>query len=494
MFTTSIMFITNISYLFEMTKKNKLSSQKRLAIAGFFAIFIALLFMISSVPAQAGTVNHQLATEQTSTINYIPNPLLNSNITWNTYNSTWGELEYQGQTGKANITAQPSQIYKNPISVQVNDLKPKTLNGKYAGTNFFDPANYNNYYPVNNHKIGNTSNELYLTGNASSTQSLFDNSLIMIPWAQLPSQNYNYVYITATISLSAGSGASTTASLSVANTTEKGAYNLHETSKSISSGQSMFISISLAQLLEGSKININSTRSPEVMIGTFLSQPSAPKADTPIANLTITNFAITTYPMTLGTNSTGQPVYTAINEAHLTSFKPTVSMTIENNGYTVAVSKSIQNETISQTSINNGVYTEEATYQGILTLPSAPDLSYSNSIISMKINLTGKQYLVANLNGISYLSSIQKLNNGTFTFTTVNANSENSIVIEAEYTTAQWNASTSAPSFFSVQGLEYYWWVGLIGLMSVIGLGAAASSHFSGEEENLRIPKGKFGR
>ena len=110
------------------------------------------------------------------------------------------------------------------------------------------------------------------------------------------------------------------------------------------------------------------------------------------------------------------------------------------------------------------------------------------------MSIAGNQYEVANLNGISYLSAITTLKNGTFVFGTINPNAQNTLILETEFTAQQWNASTSAPSFFSVQGLEYYWWVGLIGLMSVIGLGAAASTHFSGEEENLKIPKGKFGR
>ena len=195
---------------------------------------------------------------------------------------------------------------------------------------------------------------------------------------------------------------------------------------------------------------------------------------------------MTTYPVQFGTNSKGTIITNGTGNMELKSFKPNFKYKeIADEGYSIAVSENMQNETISQTSINNGIYTEEATYQGILSLPSAPDLAYQNSIITMKINLTGKQYLVANLNGISYLASIQKLNNGTFTFTTVNPNSENSIVIQAEYTTAQWTASSGAPSIWSIAGIEYYWYILLGAGLGLIGLGTGIKSHAN----SLRVGK-----
>ena len=215
---------------------------------------------------------------------------------------------------------------------------------------------------------------------------------------------------------------------------------------------------------------------------------------TTIENMTITGMALSTTAHSLGIKNNSQMTAT-LTTAHLSQFTPNFPWTkITKNGYTVAVSQSMQNETESQSSIISGNYIEQATYQGTFSLPTAPDLSYSETTITMNMSIPGTQFEVANLNGISYLSQIQTKTNGTFTFGTVNPNQQNSIILETKFTASQWNASTSAPSFFSVQGLEYYWWVGLIGLMSVIGLGAAASSHFSGEEENLKIPKGKFGR
>ena len=122
-----------------MTKKNKLSSQKRLAIAGFFAIFIALLFMISSVPAQAGTDHGQQETGFTTSVNYIPSPELNTNITWSTHNSTWGELEYYNGTHLNNLSARPSLIYPNAITVNPADIiAPGSLQNEKIGSLYWN--------------------------------------------------------------------------------------------------------------------------------------------------------------------------------------------------------------------------------------------------------------------------------------------------------------------------------------------------------------------
>ena len=366
-----------------MTKKNKSSNPKKLAIAGFFAIFIALLFMISSVPAQAG---NQL-------ISTLP-------ITWTELPSQNLAYDYATITGYAYGTT-------TPLNERIT-LMNQTTFGNYVQTNTIGIINETPYHEQADYSIQN--------------------------------------------------------------------------------GQSFFASFPL------NMTNVNMQKSTGISIGIIANTPIETST---LMHIMITGISITEYPLALGqTNMGGSHQATGyIGKAKLSTLDPSFAWkTITNNGYSVAVNQELQNITISQTSINNGIYTEEATYQGILKLPSEPDLSYTNSYISLQMNLTGKQFIVANLNGISYLSQIQTKTNGTFTFGTVNPNQQNAIILETKFTASQWNASTSAPSFFSVQGLEYYWWVGLIGLMSVIGLGAAASSHFSGEEENLKIPKGKFGR
>ena len=473
-------------------KRFRIFSKK--TIIGGSVIFISFLFILMAfAPALSGA--GQTATPATAEKSYIPNPTLNSNITWNTYNSSWAPMQYNNGTGYHNLSAGYSSFYANPISINPGDIKPYTLDGKYAGANFFNTTQYDLYYSGYSHSIGNGSDGLYISGNASSTSGLNDYQVIKIPWAQMPSQDYQYIYITATLRLSSSSGSATTGQITIANSSQTGVYGQVANSKEkIYAGQSMYLSESLAQLIAGTGININSTASPYLYIGIALIQPEGTAADTPTATLTMSNFALTTYPISLGQNATGSIITQGVNNIQMKTFSPKVPMEIMNSGYSVAVSERMQNITESQASISDGSYIEEATYQGTLSLPGAPDLTYSASNITLNMTLPGKQYMVATLNGISYLSNIQAKDNGTFVFGSVNPNMPNSMILEAKYTASQWDSSTHAPSFFTLRGLEYYWWVGVIGGLSIIGLGAAAVSHFGGDEEDLKIPKGKFGR
>lgn len=470
--------------------KQKQGGMKRIFAA--IAIIAAALFLLAAAaPAATPAPSMQPAA---TVSNYTPTPVMNTNVTWSTFNSTWAPLEYFNGTAYENLTAQESSTVKNPISIKTGNIKPYTLNGKYADENFFNGSLYQTFYTLDNYKIGNTSKGLYVQENATSTSSLFDSIVVKVPWAQMPSQNPNYDYISGIISLSSTSGTTAKAGINIANSTASGNFGTHATPIEINSGESAFQSMTVEQMIAGTGIKINSTQSPYIYIGVYLTQDAGTPADTPIMNLTLSNFAITTYPISLGDNSTGSPVTQAVNTANLSLFHPTVPMLIQNNGYTVSVQQTIQNATEQQTSINAGSYTEQATYQGIFEMPTAPDLSYSESNITVPLTISGAQYEVANLNGVSYLSSIQTKTNGTFSFGTVNPNSQNSLILEVEYTTAQWDASSNAPSFFTLAGIEYYWWVAVLGLMGLIGLGSLAISHFGGTEETLRVPKGKFGR
>ena len=500
MFTTSIMFITNISYLLKMTKKNKLSSQKRLAIAGFFAIFIALLFMISSVPAQAGIDHSQQETGFTTT-SYIPNPTMNSNITWSTFNSRYAELEYQNDTGHHNLTAQPNPQYANPITINpANLIMNGTLQNDKINNKTWNvmQASHGATATYSITSDGNITmggiKEPYTEVNTSQTENLqsWFSSLPKTYLSQLPVTNPAYDYFTVGAEILAPTPYT---GINLRIQIVNGTGNQQLTGISAPANTPVYISMNLNQLKEkANTVGLNTTGKNKLDYVEFFPNACIPKT-TINENIQIVVFAygLTTYPILIGQNATGSTPTEIIGNAHLNKFKPTADSTVY-NGYTVAVSQEMQKTTESQSSINTGNYIEQVTYQGIFQLPTAPDLTYSVSTISLNMSIAGNQYEVANLNGISYLSAITTLKNGTFVFGTINPNAQNTLILETEFTAQQWNASTSAPSFFSVQGLEYYWWVGLIGLMSIIGLGAAASSHFSGEEENLKIPKGKLGR
>ena len=477
-----------------MTKKNKLSSQKRLAIAGFFAIFIALLFMISSVPAQAGTGHSQQETGFTTNVNYIPNPVLNSNVTWSTFYHNWKPLEYNNGSIKGNLTlnAQLNSEYKNPITILPQDIQANgTLTNDKLGTEKAIWENISQWQDFGTNSGGaintitTSKDHINIEMNTSKESANTLKEQYIIPIANYPSNNIQYDYLTMIYGLSGAQMSGVNAEIIFANQTG----NVKTTQTPITPNEFAYQSINLKQIEEygTTKDNFNTSGkgySDEISITPELNLPISTTNEK--YTLTIYGFAFTYYPITMGTNYTGSIITQSGSEMHLSTFSPSFNwQEITENGYSVSISQTMKNETESQTSINNGVYTEQATYQGILSLPETPDLTYSNSYISMKMNITGKQFLVANMNGISYLSEVQAKTNGTFVFSTVNPNSANTVIIEVEYTTAQWTASSGAPSIWSIAGIEYYWYILLGAGLGLIGLGTGIKSHAN----SLRVGK-----
>ena len=200
---------------------------------------------------------------------------------------------------------------------------------------------------------------------------------------------------------------------------------------------------------------------------------------------------MTDYPITLGQNSTGSQIYQTSGNAQLSVFKTPSQMTVINGGYTVATSQPMgiaSNYTETQASISSGSYIEETTQQAIFSLPTAPDLSYTNSNLTLQMNgINASQVTLINANGVSYSSGLSGFNGSTYALTTVNPNSPNSVIIQVEYTAAQWNSFTFAPSFFSVAGIEYYWWIFIISTLGAVGLFAGLKSYAAGKEETQRV-------
>ena len=462
-----------------MTKKNKSSNPKKLAIAGFFAIFIALLFMISSVPAQAGT-GHQQETGFTTSVNYIPNPTLNSNVSWSVFHNNWKTLEYSNGTGNKTLNAGLSTTYKDPISVNPTDIQSTYLtDSNSTGT----PFNSGKLAKEGGTAGGSVQTTSYSNGIYSLTQNTSAASTEYEGWnlpgglsdSVLPSNNMAYNWITISYSLSGPAMTGVHGSLVIWNETNNGASVPKAT---VYPGQSIWESAPLTAF-KGANFNISVSTSFKPELELIL-----PEHSSTTYTIKLNAFMITETPLYLGTNATG--TVNTEKSPKFQSFSPDFSwQSVSNNGYTVAVSQETQNITISETSINNGAYTEEATYQGILKLPSEPDLSYSNSYISMKMNMTGKQFIVTNLNGVSYSSQIQTKTNGTFTFGSVNPNNANTVIIEVQYTTAQWTASSGAPSIWSIAGIEYYWYILLGAGLGLIGLGTGIKSHAN----SLRVGK-----
>lgn len=516
----NVRFISNVSYLLNVYKKHK---EKRALIAATATIILSVIVaVLMTAPTGAVMTNEQPATAAalSQPVSYIPNPVMTSNITWSTFYHGWNPLEYSNGSANLTLNAKLNPAYGNPISVNPTDiLAAGTLQGEplYTGGKDWNGSLSTASTPTGGSiaKTGagtaNGEPTAYVEENTSASASnvLAAVTTIGMLESNLPSANLQYDYITAVIGVSATTAVtgayglfyiSNSSGVSSFPITKNGSVENRTTNPAtatpITAGQEEFISFPLSALSD-TAANFNISESNTITLKIGLSLPKSTTAST--YNISLYGLALTETPLTLGTalngNNQEQTEAAVGSGISLNSLSPNFQYSeITNHGYTVAVTQTLQNSSESQSAISGGNYIEQATYQGIFSLPTAPDLTYSNSVIQMNLTTPGSQYEVANLNGISYLSSIQSKNNGTFVFATVNPNQQNSLILEIEFTASQWNASTAAPSFFSIAGIEYYWWVGVIGLLSIVGLGAAASSHFSGEEENLKVPKGKFGR
>ena len=473
-------------------KRFKIFSKKTI-IAGS-VIFVSFLFVLMAfAPALSGAGQEiQPATAEKS---YIPNPTLNTNISWNTFYSTWSPEEYNNGTANTSLNAGYSTFYKNPISVSPVDIEAYGLlqNDKIGGQYWNNTTIWTVTAGVVKGTAGlGKATQITMSYTTANSNATYNHMCITIPVADYPSANLAYDYVTGIIGLNGPTVTGTTTNVFGVNSTGgKGIIP----NVCITPGQQIYFSMPITSI---KGVGFNTTTgagySSSIKIQININTPSgAPTGDTWTA--TLGGLAFTDYAIPLGTNSTGAAVVNEINPT-LKTFGSTALTYNEvlNSGYSVAVSQTMQNITESQTSISDGSYIEQATYQGTLSLPTAPGLTYNTANISLGMTLPGSQYEVATLNGASYLSGVEAKDNGTYYFGTVNPNSPNSMILEAKYTASQWDASTHAPSFFTLRGLEYYWWVGVIAGLSVIGLGAAALSHFGGAEEDLKIPKGKFGR
>jgi hypothetical protein len=413
-------------------------------------------------------------------------------VTWSTFNSSWAPLEYYNGTAYNNLSASPSSFFNNPISLNASDaVSPALHKPLYGSTYWNETANWVPNagifgFPLNNatRTIAKTTTNgmpsITLTGNSSSTgKSGTLGYYIKIPISDLPSSNFAYDYITITGYNHVQSNvAGYSYSIILENATGQGtaltAINGTSSRSTTGTAGNTPFYYTFPLTLMGTT-NLSNSADAIVQIA---EQWQSAVSTNDIGTITITGMALTENPLFLGSSTQNNEITAATGNSHLSSFKPATPMTVLNGGYSVAVSQPLQNITTSQTSINNGIYTESVTYQGIESLPTAPDLSYTNANITLPMLISGKQFEVANVNGISFLPEIQKITNGTFSFGSVNANSQNSIILEVEYTASQWDSVSAPPSFWTepIQAIEYYWYIALGVLLGAIGLGSWAGS------------------
>ena len=472
---------------------------KALGIAAIVSIAVVFLFLTSAA-APAMSSNQANAFTSSQQQNLLPNPVLNSNITWSTHYSKWGVLEYSNGTGNKTLNAHLNSQYANPISINPLDIVSNALIGKsWAGQNWLNTANWtaNTDYGSVITTSQPTANQIEITMNGSKAgtmgATIHGQSALI---SQLPTSNPAYLYETV-IGYSTSTVKMTGANMHLTVTGNDGEYyqvavngtQVMNQSKegtlgtiNIPIGSPFIFSFPLSDFTK----SINALSSIGIIMG--VSIPTQTVSNNYIY-LHITGISLTTHIISLGTNNNEQ-VEGSFGNVELNTLNPTFQYSsIVNGGYSVAVSQSIENLTTQQNAISSGNYIEQVEYQGSFGLPTAPDLSYSASSVSEKFNVSSSQTQVLDINGLSYLSVISGKNGTVTLLSGVNPNSQTQFLQIVDYTQTQWNSISSPPGIFSIAGIEYYWWIAVGGLATLIGL-AAAAKHAGTKADQERIRRG----
>ena len=445
-----------------------------------FAISIALIFLMAPV----GAASHSFNPAATSTSpNYQPDPSMNTNVSWSTFYNGWTPLEYSNGTGNATLNAGTSTIYQNPISVNPAKIKTNLAN-TYDGINVYNASNWGSkgtgLGTGSIQTITNTSHSITYSVNETDASGESNYYLISIPTTDLPSNNIAYDYITIGGNLTGYTGMdfsgvignSTDYSEIIAQngsvkTTYTGTNGIPMQNPAITEPFWFSVSLKAVNLTMGTS---------NILIGIGYALPKS-TADQ-VFSATINNIGITEYPLTLGTetiNGEKKIVSGTMGNAQLSTFNTSFSWkSINDNGYSVAISASPNNLTQVQNPLASGNYIEQVQYSGTFQLPSAPDLSYSGSNITFPLTVPADQIQVLTLGGTSYTNTFGNKTNGTVTLlSSVNPTQATSYYAIVEYTASQWNSISHPAGFFTYDGISYYFFIAIGAIAGILGLAGA---------------------
>jgi len=477
-------------------------------IVKIFAVSLALIFVVvfltASMPQSTAQTSPQVLAQAIANPISTGQPIIseNTNITWSSFNQPMAPNEYLNGTGHPEyINAEPSVFYPNYISINPANIiaKGSLQNNRLGkGTDWGNisqwgvistPANSTQTVEYAN-QSGSTMIKMAedVTGATGGSGQLE----YIIPTQNYSSQSLAYDYLTGIYTFNAPADSGALGYITLWNSTG------HGTGMGSTTQGTYYLSESLEQIQknDGYSTTFNTTAGSgysqylkiDLTIGMASGSPTGEYS------ITLNALALTTYPITFGSNATGTTPTQSQGNLRLAKFHPENidNVSIVDNGYSEALSMPTQmseNYTETQNQIAGSNYIEEETLQGNLLYPTGTDISYSASNISLQYNgISGSQIPLLNVNGVSYSTQISNVNGNSTALVTTNPNQPTSIIYQVEYTATQWNSFTAPPFFLSIQGIEYYWWVGLIAIFGGLGVFAGLRSYATGKEENLRAP------
>lgn len=447
-----------------------------------FAIFISLIFLMAPIGAA-----HSISPSASASTNYQPNPSLNTQASWSSFNSTMAWNQYINGTGKpAYLNVEPGA--GNYISIIPGDIKTNLTYPSYAvpsnwGVETGDGYGQSASNANNTYSEAYAGNDIWLNITTNANDESQDGLGIFTDFSNMPSSTLSYDYFTFEYKVS---GASITGM-----NTQVIAFDNYGTLQSrmqqLNGTGSGYISYNLQQT------GINSTcyANHKVEAYILMNVPATSSAES--VSLEITGMAVSTYALSLGYNATGGIVNSGLNEIKLATFKPAQFMSISDNGYSENLTQtmSLINYTATQTPITSGNYIEQVGYQATFSLPSAPDLSYGAANFTLPLSVPASQFQALDVNGVSYLSTLGNKTNGTVVLlSSVDPTSSISYLSYVDFTASQWQTISHPAGIFTIAGIEYYWFIAVGAIAGLLGLAGGVRHANNKAEQTEKINRG----
>ena len=169
-------------------------------------LVVVLMILSALVIALPGTQGREYGMNPaaTSSGNIQPNPTLNVNVSWSTFQHGWNPLEYNNGTANLTLNAQASTLYPNYISVNPADIQANgSLTNNGLGTN---KTSWDSYF---DHLLSSTPQTISIkngaaidTFNTSTTEAQSAGIYGTIPITYYPSDNIAYDYLTMIVGFS----------------------------------------------------------------------------------------------------------------------------------------------------------------------------------------------------------------------------------------------------------------------------------------------------
>ena len=490
-------------------------------------VLVALAFVLTAwaVPVASAT-----APPPTSTLTFTtpgPSPRLETNVTEQIHDASWGTLGYENQTGVVhNLSAALDPHVTNPISINMSDVQSDVLQGNNVGASAWQSTSAwtatqpgsapGSVDAVSTSTVNGATAviETMNTTDAGSAAATYRGDMALsVPTGKWPSTVPADVWVAiaydfqgptcavsgdcfATLSLANDSSASVISTCYPSwnpSTGALGACGAAVSTQAEDSGGPAYwlVNLGTASVFPTSAADFNVTGAGKTTTLTVQLGITLPKTATAgTYSVTVQGFALSATPVVMGlttwhgtlTQRTG-----IVGDANLTTLSPTFTYSaVADSGYSVAVEQGVAQLPTGRAAASlitlspsapqarNGTYAGQVSYAYNFSLPESQYLSYHSSSVTDTLGVNGTQYQAVSVNGVSVVANYTgaKANQTVIAASPVNPTDPFWAAL-VSFTTQQWNeiinALNGAGNFINASSptVATYVAVGILALVAV---------------------------